>query len=137
MKQIRVGIVGGLGALAVLLVLGVAAPVAAQDAPKPAPATSIDEAIERSGIVPALEAIAAAATPELERALGQLATTLGERANRIARDPELRASAVQAARGATEVAELVVIEQSSALQEALRRIADRIDELAAARERRD
>ncbi|MGH7449163.1 MAG: hypothetical protein ACRELT_16440 [Longimicrobiales bacterium] len=127
-----------IGGLAALLVMAAAQPAAAQQDPKPEqPTRSVEEVVESSGIVPALEAVAASATPELERALGQLAQTLAVLASRIAADPELRSSAVRAGRGMAEVAEAAVIEQSSALQDALRDLADRLEEMAKERESRD
>jgi hypothetical protein len=133
MKQI-------VGGMVTLLLLVAAHPAAAQQAPGGPVAragAAIEQAIEQSGIVPALETLAAAATPELQRALDQLTASLNALATRIASDPELRSSAVRAARGAADVGEAVIIEQSGALQEALRTLADRIEALAAPRERRD
>jgi hypothetical protein len=123
-------------ALGALLVLGSSLPAAAQQQPvplgsKPAdPAQSIEQVIDSSGIVPAVEVIAQSATPELERALGQLAQSLSVIAARIAADPELRASAARAGAGMATVAEAVITEQSGALQEALRDLADRLEELS-------
>jgi SAM-dependent MidA family methyltransferase len=126
------------GGLAALLVMAAAQPVAAQQKPKPAePTRSVEDVVESSGIVPALEAVAASPTPELERALGQLAEALTVVAARIAADPELRSSAARAGRGMAEVAEAAVIEQSSALQDALRDLADRLEQIAKERESRD
>lgn len=122
-------VIGGLAA--VLLVLVPLQPAAAQQDPKPEKSTrSVEAVIDSSGIVPAVEAIANATTPELERALGELAQSLGVIAARIAGDQELRTSAARAGRGMAELAEAAVIEHSSTLQDALRALADRLDELA-------
>jgi ABC-type transporter Mla subunit MlaD len=86
----------------------------------------MQEAWERSGIESAVGTIATAATPELRQALDQLALTIGALAERMANDPELRMSAVRAAEGVVDVARVTLEEQSDVLQEALRRLADRI-----------
>lgn len=125
-------------AAGLLLILG-ADPVAAQQAPDRTAADAaarIEKTIEQSGVVPALEALATSVTPELERTADQLATTLSALADRIARDPELRASALRAARGMVDVAEVAVVEQTSVLQQVLREAADRLEAIAASRERR-
>jgi hypothetical protein len=96
-------------------------------------AVAIERAIERSGVTESLEAIATAASPEIQKAADELATTLGALAARIAGDPELRASAVRAARGMVEVADIVVAEQAMTLQESLRALADRLEALARSR----
>jgi hypothetical protein len=122
-----------------LFVLASAGPVAAQQTPDRGvtdAATRIEQTIERSGVVPALEALATSVTPELERTVDELAATLNVLADRTARDPELRASATRAARGMVDVAEVVVVEQTSVLQQILREAADRLETIAAARERR-
>lgn len=126
MKQVIAG-------LSALLVLAAAQPVAAQQPRPVVPTRSVEEVIDSSGIVQAVEALAVSATPELERALGQLAQTLGVVVARIASDPELRSSAVRAGVGMAEVAEAAVVEHSSTLQDALRDLADRLEELAGER----
>jgi hypothetical protein len=96
--------------------------------------TEVEEIVDRSGVIPALEALAEAVAPELERTAEQLTVTLNALARRIADDPELRASALRAARGGVEVAETVVLEQTTTLQEALRALAERLEARAAARQ---
>lgn len=129
MKQI-------LAPLAALFILAAAQPAAAQqDTTRAEPLGSVEQVIDSSGIVPAVEAIAASATPELERALGQLAHSLSLIASRIAADPELRSSAARAGAGLAQVAEAVVVEHSDALQEALRELAERLEERSRDRER--
>jgi hypothetical protein len=120
-----------IGAVAAGLVLA-AAPAAAQQAAARADTTRIDveRIVEESGLLPALEAVVAAATPELERTLEQLTQSLNALVQRVADDPELRAAAVRAARGGVEVAEVVVTEQTSVLVEALRAAAERIEAAA-------
>jgi hypothetical protein len=89
----------------------------------------VEGIVNRSGVVEALDSLATASRPELERTLEALTATLNVFASRIAADPELRESAVRAAQGLVGVAEVVVVEQSSVLQEALRAAADRIASL--------
>lgn len=89
----------------------------------------VQEIIQRSGVVPALDSLALRSAPELEEALGSLATTLSALAERIANDRELRASALRAAEGVVTVAQHVVAEQSDVLLEALRTAAERISEI--------
>lgn len=87
--------------------------------------------MNRSGIAAALDSVVAVSTPELERSLEQLARNLEVLRSRIVNDPELRASALRAAQGLTEVAEALVIQQSKTLQDALRVAAERLEELSA------
>ena len=116
------------GGMAVVCALAAAAPAAAQEPPREVQRPkSLEAAVDSSGIVPALEAVATSAGPELQRALGQLANTLGVLAQKVAENPELRTSAARAGRGMAEVAELAVIEQSAVLTEALRAMADRLE----------
>lgn len=121
------------GGLTLLLVVVASQPAAAQQRPLGTPETVVDieDVIQRSGIVAALDSIAAASTPELERSLEQLAESLQIVGTRIAKDPQLRASAIHAAQGLTEVAQVVLVEQSRALQEALRAAAERLGDLSA------
>lgn len=111
-------IIGG----AVLAVLVSAAPGAAQvDA-----GAEIEDAVRRSGIVAAVEELASAAAPELER----IAESLGRLALRVSEDPELRRSALRAALGVVDVAEVVVVEQSAILREGLRDAAEQLGRMA-------
>jgi hypothetical protein len=116
-----------------VLVLAVA-PAAAQ-VPPPAERTEriekrVDDIVKQSGLEEALENIAAVAAPELERTAEVLAGSLRTLLTTIANDPALRESAVRAAHGAAAVAEAVVVEQTSVLQELLRHMAERLEELA-------
>lgn len=93
----------------------------------------IEAIISRSGIVTALDSLAAASAPELERTLDQLTSTLNVLADRIANDPELRRSAFRAAQGMVDVSQVIVAEQGKMLQDALKAAAERIAEAAEAR----
>jgi hypothetical protein len=130
----------GLG-LAVLAAPAAAQQVPAQQAPAPGRAEGaearIERALEESGVVPAAEALGAAVGPELERAVADLATSLGAVLARVASDPELRSSALRAARGMVDVAEVTVVEQASLLQEVLRAAAEHLETLSAGRRQRD
>jgi hypothetical protein len=121
-----------IGGLTVLLVLFSTHSAVAQ---QPAGAAGegmraeIEGIVERSGIRAAVDSIAVASAPEIERTLEELTGTLNVLASRIANDPELRVAAVRAAQSLVGVAQVVVVEQSSILQEALRAAADRIGNL--------
>jgi hypothetical protein len=118
-----------IGGLAVVLAIVSARPAASQQ-PTVGGAertrAEVEQIVERSGVRPALEAVAAAATPELERSLEQLAGTLSALATRIAGDPELRLSAARAANGLADVAHVVITEQAGLLREVLRAAAERL-----------
>lgn len=121
------------GVLALLLVLLASDPAAAQQRGverMDSIAGSIEDVVNRSGIITALDSVAAAATPELERSLEQLAQSLEIVRSRIMNDPQLRAAAIRAAQGLTDVAHVVVVEQSRVLQDLLRAAADRLAELS-------
>ncbi|CAN5621690.1 hypothetical protein BH23GEM8_BH23GEM8_21680 [soil metagenome] len=121
-----------IGGITVLFTLSFAGTVAAQEQKAKGAAgirTEVEGIVNRSGVVEALDSLATASRPELERTLEALTATLNIFASRIANDPELRESAVRAAQGLVGVAEVVVVEQSNVLQEALRAAADRIGAL--------
>ena len=65
-------------------------------------------------------------SPELEKALADLAAAVQALAQRIASDPEIKSAAMQVASGAVTTAAQVMAEQSVAIQEALRTAAERI-----------
>ncbi|CAN5738475.1 hypothetical protein BH23GEM10_BH23GEM10_09260 [soil metagenome] len=118
-----------------LLLTLVASDRAAAQTPDSVPATAvdrIDDVIERSGLGTALDSLAAASAPELERALEQLSATLANVALRIVGDRELRLSAARAAHGMADVAEVVILEQSARLQDILRDVAERLAAMSAA-----
>lgn len=92
-------------------------------------AEDIEEILDESGIATAVDSIARTSAPELERALGELALVLSGVVDRVANDPELRRSALEAAEGMVLVAEVVVAEQAEILQEVLRTAADEIERM--------
>jgi hypothetical protein len=89
----------------------------------------IEAIVERSGVTEAMESLADAAAPELERTFEELARTMEALTTRIANDPQLRASAFRVAHGMVEVAQVVLIEQTKLLDEALRVAAERLAEV--------
>jgi hypothetical protein len=86
----------------------------------------VENVVTGSGVVAALDSIAAASTPELQRTLDQLASTLNVFAARIAGDAELRSSALRAAQGLLGVAQVAVVQHADTLEEALRAASERI-----------
>jgi hypothetical protein len=120
------------GGITLALVLAAAQIAAAQqpgDARTDDLGAKVEQIVERSGITEALETLAVATAPELERTLGQLARTLEALGNRVANDPQLRASALTVAHGMVEVAQVVLVEQTKVLDEALRVAAERLAEV--------
>lgn len=65
-------------------------------------------------------------SPELQKSLDDLATSVQALAHRIASDPKIRSDAMRVASGLVTTAQRVVTEQSVTLQEALKTAADRI-----------
>jgi hypothetical protein len=65
-------------------------------------------------------------SPELQQSLEDLAASVQALANRIASDPQLRASAIRVASGLVSTAQQVVTEQSGAIESALKTAADKI-----------
>lgn len=115
--------------LAVLAVILSASPAAAQepvDTMADRTAEALEEIVRTSGLESAVDSIARRSGPELEDALEQLTGTLNVLAQRIARDPELRASALRTAEGLVKLTEIVVAEQSRVLLEALRSASEEI-----------
>ena len=78
------------------------------------------------------DSVSLKASPELQKALDDLAASVQALANRIANDPQLRAAAFQVASGMVATAQQVVTEQSGVLQEAFKTAAQRIAEAEAA-----
>ncbi len=106
-------------ALLLVLVVGLAATSAARSqqptkvpATKPAPSVSGTVSLKPS--------------PELQKALDDLAAAVQALALKIASDPQIKAAAMQVASGAVNTAQQVVAEQSVAIQEALKTAAERI-----------
>lgn len=65
-------------------------------------------------------------SPELQKALDELAAAVQALALKIATDPQLRLAAIQVASGMVATAQHVVTEQSVVLQEALKTASERI-----------
>lgn len=106
-------------ALLLVLAVGLAATSAARSqqptkvpATKPAPSVSDTVSLKPS--------------PELQKALDDLAAAVQALALKIASDPQIKAAAMQVASGAVNTAQQVVAEQSVAIQEALKSAAERI-----------
>ena len=65
-------------------------------------------------------------SPELQRSLEDLAKAVESLALKIARDPEIKAAALHVASGVVNTAQQVIVEQSGAIQQALKTAAERI-----------
>ena len=65
-------------------------------------------------------------SPELQKALDDLAAAVQALAARIASDPEIKAAAMQVSSGVVTTAQQVVAEQSVAIEGALKTAAERI-----------
>jgi len=65
-------------------------------------------------------------SPELQKALDDLAASVQALAQRIANDPQIRSDAMRVASGLVSTTQRVVTEQSVVIQEALKTAADRI-----------
>jgi hypothetical protein len=94
------------------------------------PVDRVERVLDESGIVVALDSLAVAAIPELERTIDEFGAALGALAARITGDRELRESGLRAALGLLDVAQIVVVEQSVLLEEAIRATAERITVLS-------
>ena len=86
--------------------------------------------VEESGVVPALESVVTEVGPELHQALARLAVTLAGVGERMANDPEVRASALRGAEGMVQLAQVVVEERSDMLIEVLRGAADQLETMS-------
>ena len=105
-------------ALLLVLVVGLAATSAARSQqPTKVPATKPSSVSDTVSLKP---------SPELQKALDDLAAAVQALALRIASDPQIKAAAMQVASGAVITAQQVVAEQSVAIQEALKTAAERI-----------
>ena len=106
-------------ALLLVLVIGLAATSAArsQQPATKAPAGSKAQARDSVLFKP---------SPELQKALNDLAAAMQALAARIASDPEIKAAAMQVASGVVTTAQQVVAEQSVAIEGALKTAAERI-----------
>jgi len=105
-------------ALLLVLVLGLAAAPAARSQ-SPAGDPSAKSKAQR-------DTIDLKASPELQKALADLANAIQALAQRIASDPEVKTAAMQVATGVVVTAQQVVAEQSVHIQEALKTAAERI-----------
>jgi len=106
-------------ALLLVLVIGLAAASAARsqqptNAPAAKPSTTVSDTVSLKP------------SPELEKALEELAAAVQALALKIASDPQIKTAAMQVASGAVTTAQQVVAEQSVAIQEALKTAAERI-----------
>jgi len=105
-------------ALLLVLVVGLAATSAARSQqPTKVPATKPSSVSDTVSLKP---------SPELQKALDDLAAAVQALALRIASDQQIKAAAMQVASGAVITAQQVVAEQSVAIQEALKTAAERI-----------
>ena len=105
-------------ALLLVLVVGLAATSAARSQqPTKVPATKPRSVSDTVSLKP---------SPELQKALDDLAAAVQALALKIASDPQIKAAAMQVASGAVTTAQQVVAEQSVAIQEALKTAAERI-----------
>ena len=105
-------------ALLLVLVVGLAATSAARSQqPTKVPATKPSSVSDTVSLKP---------SPELQKALDDLAAAVQALALKIASDPQIKAAAMQVASGAVTTAQQVVAEQSVAIQEALKTAAERI-----------
>ena len=106
-------------ALLLVLVIGLAATSAARSQqPTNAPAAK--------PTTPVSDTVSLKPSPELQKALEELAAAVQALAQKIASDPQIKAAAMQVASGAVTTAQQVVAEQSVAIQEALKSAAEKI-----------
>ncbi len=106
-------------ALLMVLVLGLAAASAARSQQPSGEPTPKSKAQPR-------DTVDFKPSPELQKALEDLAAAVQSLALRIASDPEIKAAAMNVASGAVTTAQQVVSEQSVHIQEALKTAAERI-----------
>jgi hypothetical protein len=107
-------------ALLMVLLIGLAVTSAAR---WQQPATKAPVARSKA---PARDSVLFKPSPELQKALDDLAAAVQALAVRIASDPEIKAAAMQVASGAVTTARQVVAEQSVAIEGALKTAAERI-----------
>ena len=122
----------------VLLATTVTTAVAAQSPSSPIEhggdvAGELERVLDESGVAIALDSIAETAAPVLEETLSQLSMTLGDLAERVASDPELRRSAFAAAQGIAQLTSSLVAENADVIQEVLRKAADELDRMGTER----
>lgn len=107
-------------ALLLVLVIGLAVTSAAR---WQQPATKAPPARSRA---PAGDSVLFKPSPELQKALDDLAAAVQALAFRIASDPQIKAAAMQVASGVVTTAQQVVAEQSVVIEGALKTAAGRI-----------
>jgi hypothetical protein len=107
-------------ALLLVLLIGLAATSAARSQQ---PATNAPPARSKAQ---ARDSVLFKPSPELQKALDDLAAAMQALATRIASDPEIKAAAMQVASGVVTTAQQVVAEQSVAIEGALKTAAERI-----------
>jgi hypothetical protein len=120
-------------ALTVLVTLVTAGSAAAQVADTASARdleAEVQEVVEQSGVVPALESVVTEVGPDLQQALARLAVTLAGVGERMANDPEVRESALRGAEGMVQLAQVVVEERSDMLIEVLRGAADQLEKMS-------
>jgi ABC-type glycerol-3-phosphate transport system substrate-binding protein len=106
-------------ALLMVLVLGLAAASAARSQQPSGEPTPKSKAQPR-------DTVDFKPSPELQKALEDLAAAVQSLALRIASDPQIKAAAMNVASGAVTTAQQVVSEQSVHIQEALKTASERI-----------
>ncbi|MEX2571605.1 MAG: hypothetical protein WD737_09865 [Gemmatimonadota bacterium] len=127
----------GLSTLAAILVVFAAQPALAQEVAEPQTGRegqAEEDVLQPETPAPATEAVPADPADDLQETLDELAVTLDGLLTRVANDPELRRSALDAAEGMVNVAEVVLAEQAEMLQKVLRSVADGLEELPLAEE---
>jgi len=107
-------------ALLLVLVIGLAVTSVARSQQ---PATKVPPAGSKAQ---ARDSVLFKPSPELQKALDDLAAAMQALAARIASDPEIKAAAMQVASGVVTTAQQVVAEQSVAIEGALKTAAERI-----------
>ena len=107
-------------ALLLVLLIGLAVTSAARSQQ---PATNAPPARSKAQ---ARDSVPFKPSPELQKALDELAAAVQALATRIASDPEIKAAAMQVASGVVTTAQQVVAEQSVAIEGALKTAAERI-----------
>lgn len=116
-------------ALPLALALVAAPPALAQNTASGAAQTKqpsdVSQPIARDSVTVALDA---KSTAELKKTLEELALTLDRLAQRVAEDPELRASAVRAASSFVGLAQILVAQQALVLQGVLDSAAERLSQ---------
>lgn len=104
---------------AISVMIGAPIAVNAQQSPAKAPPSA-------TIITDSKDTLVLRSSPELERAVQDLAAAVQALALKVATDPKLRSAAIEVASGFIKVAEQSVTEHSVVIQEALRNAAQKI-----------